>query len=69
MCTIGKMKKVYIYIGVEETIHFAMSHLGRGHKGLWTHRNAVGEPRMVTTQACFFKGRNVKAIFCSEGWN
>lgn len=38
-----------IYTGIEETTQFGMSHLGRGHRGLWNHRNAVGKPKVLKT--------------------
>lgn len=52
-----------IYTVVEETPQFGMSHLGRGHRGLWTHRNVVGEPKMLKNISLFLQGKECETHF------
>lgn len=41
----------------------------RGYRGLYTHRHAIGKPRMLAIQGYSFKRRNAKPVFHSEGWS
>ncbi|CAO2612910.1 hypothetical protein LEMLEM_LOCUS15821 [Lemmus lemmus] len=43
--------------------------VGDTERGPWALRQALGEPGMLSTQGCSFKGRNVKPDFCPEGWS
>jgi hypothetical protein len=38
----------------------------RRHRGPYAHRQAPVKPGMLNKQSWFFKGRDVKSIFCPD---